>query len=244
MRPPLPLCLALALTGAVGATDATTPTRPGVDFAIVTAIDGSDSVSGAEMRLQLTGLAEAMRNPDVLAAIHGGGTGRAGFAMFVWHERQFEVVPWTLIATEADAETVARTIEARLAVHLDEEARKGPGMFIGRLTDLSAALDHARALLAAAPFDARRTVVNVLANGSDNMGEAAAPARDRLLAVGATINGVALGGDPELPAYFRTEVAGGADSFVMQAPAAHDLADMLRRKFLRDLVAAIGASRG
>jgi hypothetical protein len=129
-------------------------------------------------------------------------------------------------------------------VNLDEEARVGTPHFIGRLTDLSAALDHAGELLETAPFRAGRTVVNVIANGSDNMGAQAAPARDRLLAAGATVNGVALGSDPELLAYFRAEVAGGSDAFVMPAPVAGDLAGMLRLKFLRDLVAARPSAPG
>ena len=39
------------------------------DANIVTAIDGSDSVSGADMRLQLRGLAAAMRDPALLARL-------------------------------------------------------------------------------------------------------------------------------------------------------------------------------
>jgi hypothetical protein len=234
---PRTLAIILALALAAQAT-AGPAARPLTDANIVTAIDASDSVSGAEMRLQLAGLAAAMREPEILAAIRGGVAGRVGVAMFVWHERQFEVVPWTLVASAQDAEAVALAIEARLTVAIDEEARRGTPFFIGRLTDVSKAIDHARELLDAAPFAGARAVVNVIGNGTDNMGEAAEAARDRLLASGATVNGVVLGAAPSLLAYFRAEVAGGPAAFVMPAEAAGTLTYTMRRKFLQDLIAA------
>ena len=214
------LCLGLLLACHASAAELTSAPPPRVDVNIVTAIDGSDSVSGREMRLSLGGLAAALRTPEVLAAIRAGRTGRVGFAVFVWHTERMPVVPWTVIASAEDIEAVADALEQRLEVSLDREARSGTRYFIGRLTDLSRALDHASDLLAAAPFPAGRAVVNVVGNGSDNMGEAAADARDRLLAAGATINGVVIGADPEVLAYFRREVTGGRGAFVL--PAATD----------------------
>jgi hypothetical protein len=144
-----------------------------------------------------------------------------------------------VIASAEDADAVARALEARTDVSLHEEALRSHAYFIGRLTDLSSALDHAGKLLAAAPFPADRAVVNLLGNGPDNMGEPAAPARDRLLAAGATINAVAFGADPELVAYFRREVTGGPAAFVLPDAAGRPLADLMRRKLLLDLVAAL-----
>ena len=124
---------------------------------------------------------------------------------------------------------------------MDDEARRGTRFYIGRLTDLSKAIDHARELLGAAPFASGRDVVNVIGNGADNMGEEAAAARDRLVAAGATVNGVVLGEDPEILAYFRHEVAGGDAAFVMRAATAGALTGLMRMKLLRDLVAAARA---
>jgi hypothetical protein len=189
------------------------------------------------MRLQLAGLAAAIRAPEVLAAIRAGGSGRIGFALFAWHDRQFEVVPWTLVASERDAQAVARAIQARMAVSVEEEARLGVRFYSGRLTDLSRAIDHAAELLAAAPFTPGRSVVNIIGNGRDNLGEAPAAARDRLLATGATVNGVALGIDAALLDYFRSEVIGGSASFVLSAETEDALIDVMKIKFLRDLIA-------
>ena len=71
------------------------------------------------------------------------------------------------------------------------------------------------------------------------MGEPAAPARERLLAAGATVNGVVLGGDATVVDYYRSDVAGGAGSFVIAASGAEGLAEAMRRKLVMDLVAAL-----
>jgi hypothetical protein len=109
---------------------------------------------------------------------------------------------------------------------------------VGRLTDLSRAIDHAAALLADSPFDAGRAVVNIVGNGADNLGEPAAAARDRLLASGATVNGVVLNGEPEVLDYFLAEVIGGPGAFVMVAEGTGPFDELMRRKLLGDLMAA------
>jgi hypothetical protein len=76
------------------------------------------------------------------------------------------------------------------------------------------------------------------------MGEPAAPARARLLAAGATVNGVVFGGDPKLADYFGRDVAGGAGSFVIAAGSADSLAEVMHRKLLQDLVAGLGGCDG
>jgi hypothetical protein len=237
MRRRSTLAAVLALVPLAAAPDSGGQASRSVDAQLVTAIDASDSVSQTDMRRQLAGLADALRAPDVLAAIKAGRSRRIAVAVFVWHHGQIDVVPWTIIGSADDADVVARTIEARMAVNLDAEARVGQ-FYAGRLTDLSRAIDHAEDLLAAASFPAGRQVVNVIGNGPDNMGEPAVAARDRLLAGGVTLNAVALGGAPELVAYFRAEVAGGPDAFVLPSPAGAAMADLMRRKLLGDLVAA------
>jgi uncharacterized protein DUF1194 len=232
-RPSFRLCLAAALVlGRAGLAGEIV-----TDANIVTGLDISESIGAAAMRSELQGIARAIRSPEVLAAIRRGATGRIGFAVFAWHQRQFEVVPWTLIASERDAEAVAEALEARMSVDADREARSAGPYHIGRLTDLSRAIDHAGALLAAAPVSGGRSVVNVIGNGADNMGEGAAPARDRLLDVGATLNGLVFGGDPGTIAYFRDEVVGGTGAFLIAADGSAAVLEVMRRKFLRDLVA-------
>jgi hypothetical protein len=209
------------------------------DVNIVTGIDISDSVAAADMRQQAFALAAALRAPDFLAAVRRGRNGRVGVAVFAWHCQQFEILPWTTIGSAAEADAAARVIETRLPVDLDLEARRASVRFIGRLTDLSRAIDHAAELIAAAD-PGGRAVVNIIGNGADNMGEDAAPARARLVEAGATVNGVVFGAEPAVADYYRSEVAGGAGAFVIAAERVDDLSEVMHRKLLFDLVAALG----
>jgi hypothetical protein len=208
------------------------------DANIVTGLDMSYSIEPAQMRLEIEGLAQAIRSPEVLAAIQSGRTGRVGFAVFAWHHDKFPVlVEWTLIATEPDAQAAARAIEARLLVDVDAEARRQQTFFIGRLTNVSQAIDHAAAMLLTAPFVADRSVVNIIGNGEDNVGEDAHRARDRLVDSGAVVNGVVLGSDPLVLDYYRREVAGGPGAFVMATAEPETMVEALTRKFLYDIAA-------
>lgn len=224
---------ALALLGAVPAR----AESPAVDASIVTAIDISQSVPAADMRAQLIALAAAIRSPDFLAAIRRGINGRIWFGVFAWHTEPVEILPWRMIGSPGEAEAAARVVEARTAVNAEAEARGRRDWYIGRLTDLSRALDHAKALTAEA--GAARVVVNVIGNGPDNVGEPAAAARDRLLATGAIVNGVVLGDDPAVADYYRREVVGGAGAFLMTNSVAPTLTEAMRRKLIMDLVAAL-----
>lgn len=213
------------------------------DVNIVTALDISNSISLEQMRMELDGLAQAIRDPRVLRAIGTGRHRRIGFAVFAWHHGAFPVVAsWTPVGSRDEAEAAARTIEARKLIDVEVEGREQVAWYIGRLTDLSQALDHAGAMLLAAPFAAERTVVNVIGNGRDNVAEDPGPARDRILARGATINGVVLGGDAAGVEYYRQQVIGGPAAFVMTAGDPATLADAFARKFIGDIVAALPVS--
>jgi hypothetical protein len=211
------------------------------DANIVTGLDISYSIARDEVRLELEGMARAIRSPEVLAAIQGGRHGRIGFAVFAWHHDRFPLaVPWTIIASEADALAVASEIEARLEVDLETEAWANQTFFIGRLTNLSQAIDHAAEMIVAAPFAADRGVVNIIGNGKDNVGEKPGAARERVVRKGVTVNGVVLGDDPAVLDYYRREVIGGPGAFVIATREATALVEVLTRKFLYDIVVASG----
>lgn len=212
------------------------------DVNIVTAVDISGSVSGPQRRDVLRGLADAVRAPAFMDAVARGSHRCIGFAVFAWHHGDYPiVVRWRVIAGAADAEVVARLLEARLAVDVTTEARAAQTpYYIGRLTDTSGAIDHAASLRGTAPFAARRNVINIVGEGVDNVGEEPAPARDRLVAAGATINGVVIGADRDAAGYFRGEVTGGPGAFVIALRNGSAFARMMERKFLLDLMAAAG----
>ena len=209
------------------------------DANIVTGLDISDSIDAETMRLEIDGLARAVQSPEVLRAIRAGTHRRIGFAVFAWYHNAFPVVvAWRVIASEADARAAAQDISARLAIDLEAESRRATTYYIGRLTDLSQAIDHAHKLLEAAPFAGARSVINIIGNGEDNVGEGAGSARDRFVAAGGTLNAVVLGTDQTAVAYYSREVAGGPGSFVMSTSESANMTLAMTRKFLHDIIAA------
>ena len=226
------LVLGLALTGPAVSAETVT------DANIVTGLDISNSIGPDQVRQELAGLAQAIRDPRVMTAIKAGKHGRIGFAVFAWHHGQFpSVVAWMTIASPRDAEMAARAIEARRLVDLELEGRAQVEWYIGRLTDLSQASAYADAMLLTAPSTGARAVINIVGNGTDNVGEDPAQARDRFVARGGTINGLVLGDDPEMTAYYRDRVIGGRASFVMSVSRESAMTDALVRKFIADIVA-------
>ena len=229
--------LALACDGAVQADEIVT------DANIVTGLDISDSITLDDLHLEIMGMAEAIRSPQILEAIRSGPHGRIGFAVFAWHYNQFPVaVSWTLIASADDADAVSRAIEARLKIDVEAEARKAEefrvgrlSTYIGRLTDLSQAIDHAGAMLAAAPYATDRAVINIVGDGEDNVGEDAELARDRVVKTGAIVNGVVIGNDLGMVDYYRNHAIGGRGAFVMSVNRSQSMIEAMQRKFMYDI---------
>jgi hypothetical protein len=208
------------------------------DANIVTSLDISDSIGADEIALELYGLARAIRDPRVMKAIRAGERSRIGFAVFAWHHGPFPtVVPWMTIGSPLEAEVAARAIETRVLVNVSVESREYEEWFIGRLTNLSEAIDHANALLLDAPFAGARDVINIVGNGDDNVGEDAGPARDRFVGRGGTINGLALADDPVMIEYYRQQVIGGRGAFVLSVSREAAMAEAFVRKFIGDIVA-------
>jgi Ca-activated chloride channel homolog len=205
-----------------------TPTIAGgqpirTDANLATALDVSDWIMRHEEWLEFEGLAKAVNSAALLDAIASGQHGRIGFAVFTWSSGgRFELlVPWTLIASIADAERVATML--RRAPRIDRRGwvrysarREMPPSGTDLRTDVSATIDFAIDLALVAPYSATRSIVNVCGNGRDNVGTGPRAARDRAVATGMTVNGLVLGAKDGLAGYFRAHVQGGAGSFVIE----------------------------
>lgn len=204
------------------------------DANIVTALDISESVDPRATAIEIDGMARAIRAPEIVQAIRGGRRGRIGFAVFAWRDGAYpELVSWSIIATAVDARAVSDRLEAGFKSFAESE--EGSEMLFPHMTDLSGAIDHAAVLLLTAPYVADRSVVNVVGNGWDNVGEGPQRARDRVIAKGGTVNGVVLGPDPVLMDYFRGNVIGGPGAFLLSADRAGAISEVLARKFLYDI---------
>ena len=247
------ICAFLALTSAAtapamaqnaGLASRAHPLPVATDFNVITAVDVSDSITRHDEWLQYTGLSRGVVDPRFLTRIGEGQERRIGFMAFTWSSggNVKIIVPWTVIASPADAQRVARLFDT--APRID---RSGYGSYRplslnqpnNGMTDIAEALNSALRLSMTAPFPARRSVVNILSNGVDNNGQNPSAVRDQAIRRGVTINGVVFGGHPDLPGYFRRNIIGGPGAFLMEVEQPADLPRALEKKLWQDLIAQL-----
>jgi hypothetical protein len=210
-----------------------------VDVLLVLAADVSLSISEARFELERRGYAQAFGDPRVLRAIAEGPNGRIAVALFDWAGpgEQQVAVEWMIIGSAQDAAAFA----ARLGAV--------PRPFYGR-TAIGAAIGFATALLARAPFQADRKVIDISGDGTSNSGRSIAEARDTAVEAGITVNGIVILTDPEgmpsflkdhtnpaggLAAYYRSVVIGGEGAFVMSAESFEAFGRALIAKLVREI---------
>jgi len=208
-------------------------TEEPVDVLLVLAVDVSRSVDEDEARLQREGYRNAVSDSLVVEAIRGGMVGAIGVAYVEWAGAEYQrlVLPWTRIASPADA--------FAWATRLDEAPRASLSW-----TSISGALDFSGRVLAEAPFEGTRRVIDVSGDGVNNSGGAVEVARDKLLAEGVTINGLPIMNDrptfgrlPPVPLdeYYRESVVGGPGAFVIPAEDFQAFGQAVKRKLIREI---------
>ncbi len=193
-----------------------------VDVALVLAIDVSGSVSDARMMLQRQGYCDALCHPGFVEAVRSGPTGRVALTFVQWSEmrRQEQSVDWRVIEDAVTARQFAEAIGAA--------DRPMPGW-----TSISAAIDYSVRLIAESGLTAQRKVIDVSGDGSNNDGRAVTAARDDAVAAGITVNGLPIVEvESELDDYYRRNVIGGPDAFVVVARNIDAFAEAVRRKLM------------
>ncbi|HEY1432997.1 MAG TPA: DUF1194 domain-containing protein [Stellaceae bacterium] len=216
----------------------------GVDLELILAADVSRSIDDAEFDLQRKGYAAALTDPRVLAAIHGRSGAAIGVSFIEWSgdEDQQVVVDWTEIRDEEDAGSMAAAILA------------APRSFMGR-TSISAAIDFAMGHFAKSKWQAKRRIIDISGDGTNNSGRAVTEARDQAISQGVTINGLAIINDKPnlgysahtqppggLPLYYRQNVIGGANSFLLVVQDFNSFADAMAQKLAKEIDVA-GSAR-
>jgi Protein of unknown function (DUF1194) len=196
-----------------------------VDIELVLAVDVSGSVDEREYALQMIGIAEALRLPEVgeLIASHDFGV---ALTLVHWSGGHInrQVVPWRLLRGGTDARRFAEEVEK---VHRSNWANQ---------TALGHAIQFCVKLVDSNAFAGRLRRIDLSGDGRNNSGIAPAIARDAALARHITVNGLPiLDGDPGLGDYFTAFVAGGEDAFVITAETYQDFAKAFRAKLLREL---------
>src|SRR5215471_2520985 len=152
-----------------------------VDLELVLAADISDSINDDEFALQRQGYATALSDPKVVDAILSGPHKSIALTYLEWSDaaQQKVVVDWAVIRSAADAKAFADRILS------------APRPFQG-WTSISAAIDFGARQLKSSGVEAERHVIDLSGDGKNNSGRPVWMARDRAVADGVTINGLAI----------------------------------------------------
>jgi hypothetical protein len=219
-----------------------------VDTALIVAIDVSNSVDDQRYKLQMEGIAQALEDPGVIQAIVGGAKGGILFSLITWSDRPTVNLPWTHIASEADAKAAALKVRSL--------PRQG-GEFTCMARMMRIVSDK---VVSQIPAKAAKVVLDISGDGRDNCNseEPIEQVRDELVKYGVTVNGLPIlsGEGPEivtpgaaptqsyLPAkqkadpleqWFVDSVKGGPGSFVLPANGYADFGRAIRQKFVLEV---------
>lgn len=237
-------CALVALLLQAFVVTAATAAEP-VDLLLVLAADVSRSVDAAKFKLQRDGYAAAITDPRVVEAVRSGPHGRIAICFVEWSGvvSQKLVVDWMAVGDAVSANAFAdRVVEA-------------PRSFADR-TSISAGIDFAMEQLGRAPFEASRRTIDVSGDGTNNGGRDVAAARDDAVAKGVTVNGLVILSAEPLPwnpghthppgglgAYYRDNVVGGPNAFVMEAQDFAAFGKSLVNKLVAEIAARPAARR-
>lgn len=208
------------------AAEAEAEVRQPVQIELVLALDSSASVDRQEFQLQLDGLAQAFRDPDIVQAVENLKPLGAAIAVIQWGApgETRTVLPFTHIADGRDAKAFG------FRVSLVRRWMRASS------TSISTALDDSRDMLAANAFDGLRQVIDVSGDGPNNSYIDIADARQRAQAADITVNGLPIMADePALETYYRDHVITGPDAFVEPARDFEDYSRAIREKLLKEL---------
>lgn len=203
--------------------------------ALALGLDVSGSVDAREYRLQIDGLAVALRDPGVTAAFLSVPTAPVRLMVYEWSglDDQRVILPWTSIQGAADLDRASRRLSA-----VSPPDSKDRSTALGR-----AILFGARALAAQPCW---RRVLDISGDGPGNLGPHPGDLAGTDLD-GITVNGLVIGPTGRanttkdltnvetLERYYQRFVIRGPDAFVETARDYTDFARAMRRKLEREL---------
>lgn len=214
------ICAALFVGPMAQAAD-----RP-VDLELVLAVDSSDSVDDREFDLQIVGLADAFRHPEVIKALRAGPRKSIVVSVVEWADREGQTVkiPWTHLHDAASARAVAEAIS-----RLTRTYERG-------VTSVSGIIDFAVESFKDNGFQGTRRVIDISSDGRQNDSRSLPDARAEAGASGVTINALTILNEyGSLDDYFRREVIIGPSSFVEVAEDYDVYPRAILRKLIREL---------
>jgi len=199
-------------------------------LALLLAVDVSGSVDSREYRVQMDGLAAALRDGIVSEALLEQD---AMLALMQWtgSSRQRITIPWTPMTSFADTDAFADRVEA------------DPRVWRNYSTAIGEALALGRTAFADVPHCTRH-VIDVSGDGVSNEGTEPASQKPALRAAGITVNALAIETDEtDLTAYFFENLISGEGAFVVTANGFQDYPEQIRRKLLREITRQVSSLR-
>jgi Ca-activated chloride channel family protein len=210
---------AFALFAALAAA----PPAQGCDLALVLAVDVSGSVDAHEYRVQMDGLAAALRDGVVAEALVRA---QAEVMLVQWTgaTRQRVTLPWAAMsdfgAVEAFADAVAGD----------------PRVWRNYSTAVGEALIFSLGQFAQVPH-CTRYVIDVSGDGRNNEGVSPAGQHPALKEAGVVVNAIAIEeSEQDLTDYFFENVIVGDGAFVETAATFEEYPARIRRKLLREII--------
>ncbi|MEO1190279.1 MAG: DUF1194 domain-containing protein [Pseudomonadota bacterium] len=198
-----------------------------VDIELLLAVDSSTSIDRNEFDQQLHGLAEAFRSPLVGIAIEAlSPRGGVAVALMQWSgsQEQHLSAPWRLLQSREDALAFADYLDAT------------PRFIQGGSTAIGEALRVGLISLDSNLYAGQRRVIDVSGDGASNEGDDPAVWRDRLVAAGVTINGLAILNEaPNLLRVYQDQVIGGPQAFAVSAADYEAYGAAIEHKLLQEL---------
>lgn len=194
--------------------------------ALALTADVSGSINEQEYRLQMDGLAAALRDTSVVDSLVSS---QAALMLVQWSgaSRQEVSVGWTRMHTRDDVEGFARAVA------------QAPRAWAQYSTGLGNALTFTAAQFVQVA-DCEHWVIDVSGDGYSNEGASPREVSQALALQGFQINGLAIEGDEfELTEYYRANVISGAGAFVFTAETYADYPRTIWRKLLSELIIPI-----
>lgn len=213
--------------------------------ALALGLDVSGSVDSGEYRLQLGGVASALRHPKVAQLILANPTTPVRLAVFEWSEpgHQRMLVNWTEIRSDADLQRIEQHLIATERSNAPRGTAVGSAMSFG-------------ADLLSGQTDCWKRTLDLSGDGKHNLGPRPQDVKLALQDSGITINGLVIGADDpshsdkryvqvgELSAYYKAWVILGPNAFVEVALGFEAYEEAMTRKLIRELEGLILSDLG
>lgn len=201
-------------------------TAQACETALLLTIDVSNSIDTAEYRLQTDGLADALRDPEIVETMVAGDN---FLAVVQWSgaDKQTVSIPWTQMRTALDVESFA------------QKARLMERAFVLSDTAPAEAIYFSLGLFDQVP-ECERQVIDISGDGTPNGGSDVRAARNTAERAGVTINGIAIESmGLAITNFFRGAVI-TRNGFVMTARTHREYPQTIRAKILREISRIFG----